>query len=69
MIAKPTLHSHTHCQVAQTKACQRMCLSECTGDAALLQNCIQVPLGAIAEKQNLVKIELSLLGRNLISII
>lgn len=34
----PTLHSHTHCQAtqanAQTKACQRVCLSERTGDSA-----------------------------------
>lgn len=34
MIAKPTLHSHTHCQAtranAKTKACQRVCLSERT---------------------------------------
>ena len=33
----PTLHSHTHCQVAQkanrtTKTCQRVCLSQRTAD-------------------------------------
>jgi hypothetical protein len=32
----PTLHSHTHCQVAQanaqTKTWQRVCLSNCTTD-------------------------------------
>lgn len=34
----PTLHSHTHCQApranAITKACQRVCLSERTGNIA-----------------------------------
>ncbi len=34
----PTLQSHTHCQAAQgnakSKACQRVCLSERTGDIA-----------------------------------
>lgn len=38
MITKPTLHSHTHCQApranAKTKACQRVCLSERTGNIA-----------------------------------
>jgi len=38
MTTKPTLHSHTHCQAtrahAKTKACQRVCLSERTGDIA-----------------------------------
>jgi len=33
-----TLHSHTHCQApranAKAKACQRVCLSERTGDSA-----------------------------------
>ena len=32
----PTLHSHTHCQAARAnatpKACQRVCLSQCTAD-------------------------------------
>jgi hypothetical protein len=36
MTPKPTLHSHTHCQVAQanalTKTWQRMCLSHRTTD-------------------------------------
>jgi len=34
----PTLHSHTHCQApradAQTKACQRVCLSQRTAAIA-----------------------------------
>ncbi len=34
----PTLQSHTHCQAAQanvkSKACQRVCLSQRTGDIA-----------------------------------
>lgn len=34
----PTLHSHTHCQApranAKAKACQRVCLSERTGESA-----------------------------------
>jgi len=38
MIAKPTLLSHTHCQApranAKANACQRVCLSERTGDIA-----------------------------------
>jgi len=40
----PTLHSHTHCQApranAKAKACQRVCLSERTGDnaAKLIEN-------------------------------
>ena len=38
MIAKPTLHSHTHCQApranTKTKACQRVCLSQRTADSA-----------------------------------
>ncbi len=31
---KPSLHSHTHCQAAQTNACQRVCLSEHTSNRA-----------------------------------
>jgi len=37
MTQKPTLHSHTHCQVApanaQTKTWQRVCLSNRTKDS------------------------------------
>ena len=38
MNTMPTLQSHTHCQAAQanakSKACQRVCLSQRTGDSA-----------------------------------
>lgn len=41
-ITKPTLHSHTHCQVAQanaqTKTWQRVCLSNRTTDRQSMQN-------------------------------
>jgi len=41
MHVSPTLHSHTHCQVAQkanrtTKTCQRVCLSNRTKDSETL---------------------------------
>jgi hypothetical protein len=32
MTPKPTLHSHTHCQVAQTQTWQRVCLPHSTTD-------------------------------------
>ena len=38
LLIQPALHSHTHCQApranAKSKACQRVCLSEPTGNIA-----------------------------------
>jgi len=58
MIAKPTLHSHTHCQApradAKTKACQRVCLSERTGDIAakLIDNEINKQKSPVPNKRS-----------------
>ena len=54
----PTLHSHTHCQAtrakARTKACQRVCLSERTGDRAakLIDNEINKQKSPVPNKRS-----------------
>ena len=54
----PTLHSHTHCQAPQantpTKACQRVCLSERTGDRAakLIDNEINKQKSPVPNKRS-----------------
>ncbi len=58
MIAKPTLHSHTHCQAPQAnanaKACQRVCLSERTGNIAakLIDNEINKQKSPVPNKRS-----------------
>ena len=59
MTTLPTLHSHTHCQVAQkakrtTKTCQRVCLSERTGDIAakLIDNEIRKQKSPVPNKRS-----------------
>ena len=54
----PTLHSHTHCQATQAnakaKACQRVCLSERTGDSAakLIDNEIKRQKSPVPNKRS-----------------
>ena len=54
----PTLHSHTHCQAprasAKTKACQRVCLSERTGNIAakLIDNEINKQKSPVPNKRS-----------------